>query len=94
MSSATSAPVLTGNRVQLAPGSIVKLRDPIMVVVLTVVTFGIYHLFWWYYANRELADYGRARGVDELGDNPTMSVLALFPGGLLIVPAVRLVVRA
>lgn len=88
MSSATSAPVLTGNRVQLAPGAIVKLRDPIVVVVLTVVTLGIYQLFWWYYANRELADYGRARGVTELGDNPTLSVLALFPGGLLIVPAI------
>src|SRR5258705_8307029 len=90
MSSTTStpAPVLTGNQVQLAPGSVAKLRDPIVVVILTVVTFGIYQLFWWYYANRELADYGRARGTKELGDNPTMSVLALFPGGLIVVPAV------
>jgi hypothetical protein len=88
MSSATSSPVLTGNHVQLAPGSIVKLRDPIVVVILTVVTLGIYQLFWWYYANRELADYGRARGTRALGDNPTMSVLALFPGALIVVPAI------
>ena len=89
MSSATSSPVLAGNHVQLAPGSIVKLRDPIVVVILTVVTLGIYQLFWWYYANRELADYGRARGTrGELGDNPTMSVLALFPGALIVVPAI------
>jgi hypothetical protein len=90
MSSTTSTPVpvLTGNQVQLARGSVAKLRDPIVVVILTVVTFGIYQFFWWYYANRELADYGRARGTHELGDNPTASVLALFPGGLIVVPAI------
>jgi Domain of unknown function (DUF4234) len=88
MSSATSVPVLAGNQVQLAPGSIAKLRDPIVVVILTIVTLGIYQLFWWYYANRELADYGRARDTKELGDNPLMSLLALFPGALIVVPAI------
>jgi uncharacterized protein DUF4234 len=88
MSSATSPQVLPGNHVQLAPGSIAKLRDPIVVVILTVVTFGIYQLFWWYYANRELADYGRARNTKELGDNPMLSLLALFPGALIVVPAI------
>jgi uncharacterized protein DUF4234 len=88
MSSTTSSQVLTDNQVQLAPGSVAKLRDPIVVVILCVVTFGIYQLFWWYYANRELADYGRARGTSELGDNPTASVLALFPGAVIVVPAV------
>jgi len=88
MSSATSAPTPASNQVQLAPGVIVKMRDPIIVVLLTFVTLGIYQLFWWYYANRELADYGRARKTHELGDNPTMSLLALFPGGLIIVPAI------
>jgi hypothetical protein len=89
MSSATSSyPVLTGNQVQLAPGSIAKLRNPIVVVILTLVTFGIYQLFWWYYANRELADYGRARATKDLGDNPLMSLLALFPGALIVVPAI------
>jgi hypothetical protein len=34
-----------------------------------------------------MADLGRARGVEGLGDNPTLSLLAWFPGGLLIVPA-------
>jgi hypothetical protein len=27
-------------------------------------------IFWWYYINREMADYGRARGTKELGDDP------------------------
>lgn len=68
-------------------GSTAKVRNPIAVAVLVVVTLGIYLVVWWYFINRELADYGRAKGTDELGDNPTLSTLALFPGALLIVPA-------
>ena len=64
-----------------------KIRNPIAVAVLSVVTLGIYLVFWWYFINRELADYGRANGTNELGDNPTMSTLALFPGVLILVPA-------
>jgi hypothetical protein len=79
---------LPGNHVQLAPGAIAKIRNPILVVVFTIITLGIYQVFWWYYANRELADYGRARGTKELGDHPTMSTLALFPGALIVVPAI------
>jgi hypothetical protein len=67
-------------------GGPVKVRNPWAVALLPFVTFGIYHLVWWYRINRELRDFGRARGRD-LGQNPTASVLALFPGGLLIVPA-------
>jgi UDP-N-acetylmuramyl pentapeptide phosphotransferase/UDP-N-acetylglucosamine-1-phosphate transferase len=81
-------PVVTGNHVQLAPGAVAKIRNPILVVVFTIITLGIYQVFWWYFTNRELADYGRARGTKELGDNPTMSALALFPGALIIVPAI------
>jgi Domain of unknown function (DUF4234) len=84
----SAAPVLAGNFVQLAPGSVAKIRSPIAVVIFTVITLGIYLIFWWYSANRELADYGRARGTKELGDNPTLSTLALFPGALLVVPAI------
>jgi hypothetical protein len=84
---ALSSP-LPENHVQLAPGVVAKLRNPILVVVFTIITFGIYQVFWWYYANREMADYGRARGTDELGDNPTKSTLALFPGALIVVPAI------
>ena len=65
-----------------------KVRNPIAVAVLVVVTIAIYLVFWWYFINRELADYGRARGTKELGDSPGRSTLALFPGALLIVPAI------
>jgi hypothetical protein len=64
----------------------VKIRSPWAVALLPFVTLGIYHLVWWYRINRELRDFGRARGYD-LGQNPTNSLLALFPGGLIIVPA-------
>ncbi|HEU4450204.1 MAG TPA: DUF4234 domain-containing protein [Gaiellaceae bacterium] len=69
-------------------GSTAKVRNIVGVAVLTVVTLGIYLVFWWYFINRELADYGRAQGTDELGDSPATSTLALFPGALLIVPAI------
>ena len=71
---------LPANHVQLAPGAVAKIRNPILVVVFSLITLGIYQVFWWYYANREMADYGRARGTNELGDNPAKSTLALFPG--------------
>jgi hypothetical protein len=64
----------------------VKIRSPWAAALLPIVTLGIYHLVWWYRINRELRDYGAAKGYD-LGQNPTNSVLALFPGGLIIVPA-------
>jgi hypothetical protein len=71
----------------------VKLRNPVNVLLLDLVTLGIYGLFWWYYANREMADLGRARGTTELGTNPTNSVLALIPGGFIIVPAIMTIIN-
>ena len=69
-------------------GATAKVRSPVAVAILTVVTLGIYLLFWWYFINREMADYGRAKGTAELGDSPGKSTLALFPGALVIVPAI------
>jgi Domain of unknown function (DUF4234) len=63
----------------------VKLRSPWAAALLPFATFGVYLLVWWYRINRELRDFGRARGHD-LGQNPTNSLLALFPGSFLIVP--------
>jgi hypothetical protein len=84
---ATAATLPPSNHVQLAPGVTAKIRGPIAVSVLSVITLGIYVIFWWYYVNRELADYGRARDTKDLGDNPGLSTLALFPGVLVVVPA-------
>lgn len=68
--------------------STAKIRNVVAVAILSVITLGIYVIFWWYYVNREMADYGRTLGTDELGDNPAKSTLALFPGALIIVPAI------
>jgi hypothetical protein len=64
----------------------VKVRNPWAVALLPIITLGIYHLVWWYRINKELKAYGEAKGYD-LGQNPTNSLLALFPGGIIIVPA-------
>ena len=69
-------------------GSTAKIRNVIAVAILVVVTLAIYLVFWWYFINRELADYGRAKGTADLGDSPAKSTLALFPGALLVVPAI------
>jgi Domain of unknown function (DUF4234) len=69
-----------------------KIRSSVGVAVLTIVTLLIYLFFWWYFINREMADYGRRRGTSELGDSPTKSVLAITLGALVIVPAVWTIV--
>jgi Domain of unknown function (DUF4234) len=68
-------------------GSMAKLRNPLAVVGLSIITIGIYYFCWWYFINREMRDLGRARGTD-LGQNPTNSVLAITLGALVIVPAI------
>lgn len=69
-----------------------KIRSPWAPALLPYVTLGIYTLVWWYRINREMADLGRKRGTTELGEKPINSLLALFPGGLLIVPAIWTIV--
>jgi len=52
----------------------------------------IYLLFWWYYINCELRDYGRVKRVD-LGTSPRNSVLAIAVGWIIIVPPILSTVR-
>jgi Domain of unknown function (DUF4234) len=63
-----------------------KVRNPLGVVGLSIVTIGIYYIFWWYFINREMRDLGRSRNTD-LGQEPVQSVLAITLGALIIVPA-------
>jgi hypothetical protein len=67
-------------------GATAKIRNPLGVVALSIVTIGIYYIFWWYFINREMRDLGRARNTD-LGQSPGQSVLAITLGALIIVPA-------
>jgi Domain of unknown function (DUF4234) len=67
-------------------GTNAKIRHPLGVLGLGLITLGIYHIFWWYFINREMADYGRANGVPNLGDSPGTSVIAITLGAFILVP--------
>jgi hypothetical protein len=61
-------------------GTTVKLRNPFLVFVWSLVTLGIYYLVWYYKINRELRD---ACGVKV---SPVVALLAVTVGWLVIVP--------
>ena len=63
-----------------------KVRNPLVVVILALVTLGIYFLFWYFFVNRELRDIGRGAGTEECGTSPGMSLVAVTFGVLIIVP--------
>jgi hypothetical protein len=73
--------------------STAKIRSVVWVIVLELVTLGIYGFFWWYFIHRELRDYGRAKGTTELGTSPGTSLLAITLGLLIIVPAIISIFR-
>ena len=58
----------------------VKERNPFGVWALTIVTFGIYYLVWYYKVNKEMR---QAYGIEV---DPAMAVIAITLGGLIIVP--------
>ena len=58
----------------------VKLRNPFLVFVWSLVTFGIYYCVWYYKINRELRD---AAGIDV---SPVTALLAVTIGWVIIVP--------
>jgi hypothetical protein len=59
-----------------------KRRNPWGVLGLTIITLGIYTMFWWYYINRELRDLGRVKRVSGLGENPGLSTAAFVLGSV------------
>jgi uncharacterized protein DUF4234 len=61
-------------------GAEVKIRNPFLVFVWSLVTFGIYYLVWYYKINRELRD---AAGIDV---SPVVALLAVTVGWIVIVP--------
>ena len=66
-------------------GATAKIRNPWLVALFSLITIGIYYLFWYYFVNREMADYGEANEID-IGHSPGMSVVAITIGSLIIVP--------
>jgi len=66
--------------------AVAKVRNPLAPALLPFITFGIYALVWYYKINKEMAELGRARNTDELGDSPGTSLLAVTLGAFIIVP--------
>ena len=58
----------------------VKVRNPFLVFVWSLVTLGIYYVVWYYKINRELRD---ACGIDV---SPGVALIAITLGWLVIVP--------
>jgi len=63
-----------------------KVRNPLGVVGLSLITLGIYYLVWYFKTNKELAAIGRAHQTEECGTSPGLSLLATTLGIFLIVP--------
>jgi uncharacterized protein DUF4234 len=61
-------------------GTPVKIRNPFLVFLWSLVTFGIYYVVWYYKINRELRD---ASGIDV---SPGVALLAVTLGWIVIVP--------
>jgi drug/metabolite transporter (DMT)-like permease len=56
-----------------------KRRNPWGVLGLSIITFGVYYVVWWYKINNEMNNLG-------VQCNPTSSVLAITIGAFVVVP--------
>jgi hypothetical protein len=61
----------------------VKVRGPVWVGIFSFVAILVYAVYWFYVTAKDLSEYGKAKGHD-LGQNPTMSLLAVLFGWILI----------
>ena len=56
-----------------------KRRNPWGVFGLTIITLGIYYIYWWYKINEELRDLGQQ-------NDPLVATLAATLGWFILVP--------
>jgi hypothetical protein len=56
-------------------------RDPLGVLGLSFITFGIYFLYWYYKVNDEIRRFERDDSI-----SPTRSLMAMIFGWMIIVP--------
>ena len=63
-------------------------RSPNVVALLTIVTLGLYLIYWWYTVNREMRDFARTVQPTHplAASSPGTSTLAVTLGALIIVP--------
>ena len=73
--------------VVLGRGGLGKVRSFGVGLLLTVITFGLYFYFWYWFVNDELKDIGAANDDPNLASSsPGMSLLAVTLGSLLVIP--------
>ena len=70
-----------------------KVRDPVVVGLLSFFTAFLYTIYWWYAVNRELRDLGRVARTTELGGSPATSLAAVTVGWAVVVPPIVSTVR-
>lgn len=61
-------------------GTTVKIRNPFLVFIWSLVTLGVYYVVWYYKINRELRD---ACAVEV---SPVVAIVAITIGWVVIVP--------
>ena len=63
-------------------------RNPNVVAVLSIVTLGLYLVYWWYAVNREMRDFARTVQPTHplAAGSPGTSTLAVTLGAFIIVP--------
>lgn len=69
-------------------GVMVSKHNPWAVWALSMATLGVYGAVHWNRINVELRDYSAAVG-QPFGNEPARAALAILPGGLLVLPALR-----
>lgn len=65
----------------LINGEPFKKRSPIGVLVLAIITLGVYYFYWYFQINDELRRYERDDSI-----SPTRSLMAVLFGWIIIVP--------
>ena len=68
----------------------VKVRGPVWAGAWSIT--GVYAIYWVYVTAKDLSEYGKSKGRD-LGQNPTMTLLAILIGWIIIVPPIVAVYR-
>jgi hypothetical protein len=72
-------------RVPVATGLAMKNRHPVLVWLLwPTITFGVYHLVWYYKIHKEMAEFDRRRAVPTAGP----LLVLLFLGWTVVAPFV------
>lgn len=67
-------------------GELAKIRNPLGVLGLSLVTLGVYYWVWYFKVNKEMATLGQSKGTEDAGTSPGTSLLATTLGILLLVP--------